>query len=123
MRDPIFILVVVEDTWVHKLRESITLYTAVLPSELLSHLQVLCGGLHALDVIALQNEINHYLQDMEGTPKYINTLKDAQKRSKRAGNSVTEDTLLLIAKNAMLSMERFCASLSVLMYLGMASIS
>ena len=44
---------------------------------------------------------------MEGIPKDVNALEDAQKRSKRAGNPITEDTLLLIATNAMLSMERF----------------
>ena len=34
-------------------------------------------------------------------------LEDAQKRSKRAGNPITEETLLLIATNTMLSTERF----------------
>ena len=48
-----FILAAIEDTWVRKLREPITLYTAVSPSKQLSHLQALCGGLHALDVLAL----------------------------------------------------------------------
>ena len=48
-----FILAAVEDTWVLELRDPVKLYTAVSPSELLSHLQVLCGGLHSLDVLAL----------------------------------------------------------------------
>ena len=50
-----FILAIVDDTWVRKLREPITFYTAVEPSEILDHLQKLCGGLHALDVFVLQN--------------------------------------------------------------------
>ena len=33
-----FILVVVDDTWVRKLREPVTLYTAVAPSEILDYL-------------------------------------------------------------------------------------
>ena len=41
---------------------------------------------------------------MEGIPEYVKVLENAQKRSKRAGNPITEDTLLLIATNAMLSM-------------------
>ena len=44
---------------------------------------------------------------MKGIPKYVNALKDAQKRSKRSGKPITEETLLLIAKNAMLLTEHF----------------
>ena len=59
-----FILAVIEDTWVRKFREPVTLYTAVSPSGLLARLQVFCGGLHALDVLALKNKIQDYYQDM-----------------------------------------------------------
>ena len=55
-----FILAVVEDTWVRKLREPVMLYTAISPYEILAHLQALCGGLHALNVLALQNYIQNY---------------------------------------------------------------
>ena len=44
---------------------------------------------------------------MEGIPEYVNVLEDAQKCSNRAGNPIIEDTLLLIATNAMLLTERF----------------
>ena len=50
-----FILLVLEDTWVRELCEPVAFYTAVAPSEILNHLQKLCGGLHALDVLLLQN--------------------------------------------------------------------
>ena len=46
-----FILVVVEDTWVRKLRDPNLFYTAVKPRALLAHLQTLCVGLHATDVL------------------------------------------------------------------------
>ena len=84
-----FILAVIVDTWVRKKCEPITLYTAVSPSWILSHLQVLCCGIHYLDVLTLQNEMQHYHQDMEGIPEYVNALEDAQKRSKRSGNPIT----------------------------------
>ena len=45
--------------------------------------------------------------EMEGITEYINTLKDAQKQSKRAGNPITVDTLLLIATNTMILSECF----------------
>ena len=44
---------------------------------------------------------------MEVIPEYVNELEDAHKRSKIAGNPITEDTLLLIATNAMLLTECF----------------
>ena len=50
-----FIITVVEDTWVCELREPVTFYTFVSPSDLPAHLQTLFGGLHALYVLALQN--------------------------------------------------------------------
>ena len=44
---------------------------------------------------------------MEGIPEYVNALEDVQKRSKRAGNPITEETLLIIATNTMILAERF----------------
>ena len=42
---------------------------------------------------------------MEGIHDYVNALKDAQKRSKRAGKPITEDTVFLVTKNTTLSTE------------------
>ena len=55
-----FILVVVEDMWVQELRDSETFYTDVAPKALLSHLQAGCTGCHALDLLALHNEMQRY---------------------------------------------------------------
>ena len=85
----------------------VTLYTVVSPSELLAHLNNLCGGLHDIDVLSLKNEMQHYYMDMEGIPKYVNALKDVHKRSKRFGNPITKDTQVIIAINTMLSTECF----------------
>ena len=49
-----FILAVVYDIWVHELRDPVTFYTDISPSDLLDHLQKLCSGLHDLDVLNLQ---------------------------------------------------------------------
>ena len=64
-------------------------------------------GLHATDIMNLQNEIQTYHEDMEGIPAYINKLEDAQKQSNRAGNPITDPTLLLFTANAMLRIDRF----------------
>ena len=102
-----FIPTVVEDTWVRELCESVMFYTAVETSKLIDHLQTLCGGLHALDVLALQNEMQHYHLDMEDILEYVNALEDVHKQSNRAVNPITADTILLVATNDMLSTERF----------------
>ena len=52
--------------------------------------------------------MQHYHMDTEGIPKYINTIKDAQKQSRRAGKPITVYILLLIAMNAILLTESFC---------------
>ena len=102
-----FILAVVEDAWVRELRDPDIFYAAVLPRDLLDHLQLLCGGLHALDVLALQNDMQRFHLDAEGMPEYINALKDAQKQSRRANHDITNATLLLMATNAIISTQRF----------------
>ena len=77
------------------------------PYELLAHLKYIYGGLHALNILALQNKMHHYHLDIEVFPEYINPLQDAQKQSKREGNPITEDALLLIVSNAMLTSDHF----------------
>ena len=45
--------------------------------------------------------------DVEGIPKYINMLEDAQWQSVRSGRTIADETLLLFASTAMLTSERF----------------
>ena len=59
-----FILAVVEDTWVRELRNPDLFYTAVKPRAFLAHLQTMCVGLHATDVLNLHNEMQTYHEDM-----------------------------------------------------------
>ena len=68
------------------------------------HLQSICGGLHAIDVLTLQNDMQDYHTDSRGILDYINTLEAAHKISKRGtvNNPITDANLLLIATNTML---------------------
>ena len=63
-----FILVVVVDTWFRELRDPETIYTEVAPQDLFAHLQVGCTGRHALDLLDLHNERQHYHLEVEGIP-------------------------------------------------------
>ena len=90
-----------------ELRDPDLFYTAVKPPALLSHVQAICVGLHATDVLNIHNEMQTYHEVMKGIPTYINKLEDAQKQSNQAGNPITYPTLLLFAENAMLRTDRF----------------
>ena len=100
-------LAVVADTWVRELRDPETIYTEVDPRDLLDHLQAGCTGQHALNLLALHNEMQRYHLEVEGIPEYINMLEDAQRQAGRAGRAISDDTLLLFASTAMLTSERF----------------
>ena len=75
------------------------IFTQVTPRQILSHLQSICGGFHAIDVLTLQNDMQDYQTDSEGILEYINALEAVQKKSKRGmgNNPITDATLLLIA--------------------------
>ena len=103
-------LAVVSNTWVCELRDTDSLYTKVVPKELFSHLQAECTGQHALDLLELHNEMQRYhlevKVEVEGIPKYINMIEDAQRQSGRAGRTIADETPLLFASTAMLTSER-----------------
>ena len=44
---------------------------------------------------------------MEGIPEYTNKLEDSQKQSTRAGNLITDPTLLLFTANTVFCTDRF----------------
>ena len=55
-----FVLAVVADTWVRELRDTKTIYTEVALKDFLSHLQAGCTVRHALNLLALHNEMQRY---------------------------------------------------------------
>ena len=77
------------------------------PQDLFAHLQAGCTGRHALDLLALHNEMQRYHLEVEGTPKFIHMPQDAQRKAGHAGCTITDDTLLLFASTAMLTSKRF----------------
>ena len=50
--------------------------------------------------------MQRYYLEFEVIPKYINILEDAQRQAGRAGRTITDDTLLLLANTTMLTSER-----------------
>ena len=63
-----FIINVVADTYLRDLKSVQFYYTRVTPMELLGHLQYMCGGLHALDLLTLQSKMQNAHKEYEGIP-------------------------------------------------------
>ena len=63
-----FILVIVKDTWVQKLRDPETFYTDVVPKALFFHLQLCCTGRHAFDLMGLHKKMQRYHLEVEVIP-------------------------------------------------------
>ena len=74
---------------------------------MLAHLQSTCGGLHALDFLALQDKMHNAHNDSEGIPEYINTLEDGSDKAARAGAPISNNMLVIIATKAMLTTEQY----------------
>jgi hypothetical protein len=104
-----FILAKVEDTWVRELKDAATFYTKVQAIDLLQHLQSTCLGTHAIDALSLQIEMREFHKTADGIPEYINMLEDAQRTALRMdkNNPITDQSVLTIAINAMLSTQQF----------------
>ena len=102
-----FIIAVVEDTWICELRDLILRYNDAAPRAIMLHLTTTCLGIHTLDVLTLPNAMQKYHTEYDSILTYINVLEDAQKQSGRAGNTVIDAQLLLIATTVMLSTQRF----------------
>jgi hypothetical protein len=102
-----FIEAVVEDTWIHDLRDPETFYSNVTALALLNHLHDHSGGLHTLDMVSLTIQMSQYYEGTPITPKYIQLLKDAQRKAAWAGLPVTDQTLTILASTALLAADTF----------------
>ena len=106
-----FVLAVVAGNWIQELQYANSIYTRVYPKGLFANLQAGCTGRHALDLLALHNEMQRYHLKVRGIPEYINMLEDTQRQAGRAGQTIFDETLLLFASTSMLTTEQFtCAN-------------
>ena len=75
--------------------------------ECLNHLQSTFGGLHAIDMLALQSTIQTAYKECDGIPEYIHTLDDAQAKAVRSKVPITDTMLMIIANSSMLQTEQY----------------
>ena len=103
-----FIVRVVADVWIYPLSKgSPTFYAKRKTKELLYQLQVVCTGHHIIELLELQEEMRtmHVTTDM--IPKYIAALEKAQLQAARVEMPIPDNYLMIVATEAMLSLEHF----------------
>ena len=103
----LFLLSVVEDTWLLPLKSATTFYNQVSLRDMLDHLATTMAGLEATDIISLSVDMQSWWQDDPRVPEYINKLEEAQKKALRAGLSITNEWLAATASLSLLTAGSF----------------
>ena len=57
-----------DDLWINNLKDANTFYTKVTALQIMAHLNANSGGLHAINMIALQNAMQVYYDQADGIP-------------------------------------------------------
>ena len=98
-----FILKVVKDTWIRRLRDLDSFYTRVAPRDLLDLLATHSGGIERADVVVMFATMHLWWAEDPRVPGFINIFDDAQKKATRASLPITDDWLAATATSALLS--------------------
>ena len=98
---------VVDNLWINDLKDTDTFYTKVTALEITTHLDANSGGLHAINMIALQTGMQSYYEQADGIPQYIALLEDAQKKAKHAQMPIADAKLVMMASAAVLAVKHF----------------
>ena len=75
--------------------------------QMLEHLQDICVGNHAINILDLQEKIRVMYIEHDSIAQYIWVLEEAQQQAERSVTPITDATLVTIAKNVMLATQRF----------------
>ena len=74
----------VDETWYKYLEDPDTFYTNVTARKLLYHLTKFYSGLHTMNAVDIPKVTNTLFRNAEGILQFINAMKAAQRKSKRA---------------------------------------
>jgi hypothetical protein len=103
----VFIKAVVNNMWIHDLRNPETFYSNVTALTHFDHLCERCGSLHELDMVLLTIPVSQYYEGMPDILEYIFLLEDAQRKAARAHLPVTNQTLTVLASIALPATDTF----------------
>jgi hypothetical protein len=102
-----FLHEVVNEVWYNNLKDADTFYTKVTARKIIAFLNANSGGLHAINMISLRTNMHNYYTQVDGIPKYINKLEDAQKKATQAGMPIADVELMMMASAAILAAPHF----------------
>jgi hypothetical protein len=102
-----FLCELVNEVWYNDLKDADTFYTKVTALEIMTFLNSISGGLHAIDMISLCTNMHQYYTQADGIPQYIIILEDAQKKAKRAGMPIADIELVMMVSAAVLAAQHF----------------
>jgi hypothetical protein len=102
-----FLRKAVKEVWYNNLKDAKTFYTKVMALDIMALLDANSGGLHAIDMISLRTNMHQYYTQAKGIPQFINMMKDAQKKAKRAGMPINDIKLVMMALAAVIPAQHF----------------
>ena len=102
-----FILKVVEDNWVQRLRYPDSFYTRVSLRDILDLIATHSGEIERADVVAMFSTMHLWWAEDPRLPEFINRFNDAQKKATRASLPITDNWLASVATSALLSEKSF----------------
>ena len=98
-----FFEAVVEETWILPLKEETTFYNKAPLRDFFNRLKNSSGGLEATNIVSLLSAMLGWWAKNPSVPKYVNRLKDAQKKSVRANLPISYMWLAAIATGLILA--------------------
>ena len=84
------------------LRNLTCFYTDVTAHKLFDHLTKFCSGLHTVDAVDIPQVMKTLFSGAEGVPQYINAMKSAQRKSKRAKLVIHDEYMHAVALKLLL---------------------
>jgi hypothetical protein len=103
-----FCVAVFGRTWISSLSKGSPIHFAeATTNELLQAARKACTGLHVIDLLDLQDKMRDMHLTTDTIADYIEALKDAQNKAKRAKNPVSDEYLVMVATKAMMGSQRF----------------
>ena len=95
-------------TWISSLSKGSPIhFVEATTREIIDVARKACTGLHVIDLLDLQDKMRNMHLTSDTIADCIETLKDAQRKGKRANNPVSDEYLVMVATKAMMSSNRF----------------
>ena len=103
----VFLVAVVEDTWLLPLKEEATFYNKVPLGNFFARLKSGSGGLKATYIISLLLDTLGWWAEDPRVPEYVNRLEEAHRKSVGASLTIDDKCLAAIATGSLLAAGRF----------------